>query len=362
MTNVRSRVVFGVLLTILGAATFLVVAAFALDHVSSTIFAAIVGGLAFPVLPVVWHIVGERRRTQRRAVMKAPPKTSLTGGDRFWMRFAAVVLVVIGPMVAIGRGGVVRAVWRHGLWFIPAAEPGPRDTSALLRHVPGDAELVVIVHERDDKHDGDGVLAWGNGQVMAAADGKLTEAPTPQGIADLNTELKNQHWLASETVQLVSTSDTSIVASSPGWRGKVESLSGGLSPELDREVARAPHGTVFVAAFVPKTTRDALSIRTGVVWATRENENLVVEARVEATDDAAAAKLVIEGKAALHLDTKAIPERCVDPVGKIADQIHFTQAGPVVTLRAIVPSTTMFGLLMCLVVRTSGGLIRFRRL
>ena len=348
MTNVRPRVVFGVMVAILGAAMFLVVSAFALDHVSSKIVAAIAGGIAFPLAPVVWHLIGERRRTSRRAAMKVAPKTSLTGGDRFWMRFAAVVLVVIGPMVAIARFGVVRSVWHHGLWFVPEPDPAPRDLETLFKRVPSDADLVVAIKHIGEGDGGVGLIALGNNDAMATIiDKKLGAEWSSSGKLDLvNSELKNQPWLPVHAVDLVSTSDDSLVVSTPGWHGKVESMSGGLSPGLRREFDRAPKDAAIVIALAP---HDAMgqALGSGVLWVTHVDDKLVLEARGETSDDATAAKLVTRTKAALRFDTKDIPESCRDPVSKIADQLQITHVGSAVTIHAEVPGNALMGLLMC---------------
>ena len=87
----------------------------------------------------------------KKGVAKPKPST-LTGYDRYWLRFVAVTLVVVGPMVGIARFGVVRAVAHHGLWFIPTTPPDLRsigagtprdfkDHAQLLRHVPNEAEV-----------------------------------------------------------------------------------------------------------------------------------------------------------------------------------------------------------------------------
>ena len=62
---------------------------------------------------------GPSKMAKKLAAAKTPPKTSLTTGDRYWMRCVAVALIVIGPMIALGRFDVARATWRHGLWWLP---------------------------------------------------------------------------------------------------------------------------------------------------------------------------------------------------------------------------------------------------
>src|SRR5690349_15881568 len=99
MAKAKQRIVFGALFVLLGALLFWIASAYVVDHDYNRIAAAIVGGLAFPVLPVVWHVIGERRRRTKVAAMKQAPKTTLAATDRYWLRFTAVALVVLGPMI-----------------------------------------------------------------------------------------------------------------------------------------------------------------------------------------------------------------------------------------------------------------------
>jgi len=150
VSNVRHRLVFGVLLVVLGASAFCVASAFVVDRGYSKILAGVVGALAFPVAPVAWHAWAERRRARKRAEAKKPAKSSVTGADRYWMRFGVVVLAILGPMIYTARLDVVRATIRHGLWFVPTPKPGigglgrgherefPEQES-LLRRVSSDA-------------------------------------------------------------------------------------------------------------------------------------------------------------------------------------------------------------------------------
>src|SRR5256885_9961609 len=117
MANVRGRIVFGGLVVLLGVTLFVVTSAYVIDHGYNKIAAAIVGTFAFPIAPLGWHFFAERRRAKRLANAKLPAKATLTGHDRFWMRFAVVALALLGPMIASSGFGVLGSVWRHGLWF-----------------------------------------------------------------------------------------------------------------------------------------------------------------------------------------------------------------------------------------------------
>lgn len=111
---------FGVLATLVGVVMFEVASAYVVFRAYPAWLAAAVGALAFPVGPLTWHLVGERRRRRKQAMAKTPAKATLTAGDRYWLRCIGVALLVIGPFVAVGKLDVARAVWKHGLWWWPA--------------------------------------------------------------------------------------------------------------------------------------------------------------------------------------------------------------------------------------------------
>jgi hypothetical protein len=333
-STVRHRVVFGTSVAVFGALAFVVASAFVVDHHLPKVLAAIVGAFTFPVAPVAWHAIGERRRAKRRAAEKTPAKAMLTGIDRFWLRFATVVLVVIGPMVAYGRFGVVRAAWHHALWFIPEHVPSAVD-AADLKRVPGEAELVVTMH-----HDGAALVsAWGDGQAMIAAEGKLDSAKLDRAkLREVTDQIAKTKWLHVERLAPVMAPEDTLVAATDAWQMRVAAPAGGPSAQLVTELARAPKTAALAIGFVPKTTRDVLAIRTAALWVTTEGEgdkNLVIEGRLEARSPEAAAALVAMIKAALAVPTTAgLPESCREPIGKLVDLVHLTQSGAVVTVRA----------------------------
>ncbi len=129
---------FGIFATLVGALSFEIASSYIVSRELPIGLAIAVGALAFPVAPLIWQLVGERRRKRKQAAAKMPSKSTLTAGDRYWLRFFAVTLLVIGPMVAISKLGVVRAPLHHGLWWLPAGgEPSaPKQTPDAPRIVP----------------------------------------------------------------------------------------------------------------------------------------------------------------------------------------------------------------------------------
>jgi hypothetical protein len=349
VSNVRHRLIFGVLLAVLGAAAFFIASAYVVDKGYSKILAGIVGALAFPVLPVVWQIWGERRRTAKRAEAKKPAKSSLTGADRYWMRFGVVALVVIGPMIYASRIEVLRAPFRQGLWFVPTPKPGigaigegaPRDfpdQESLLRRVPSDAEAAIIWH--DAKNSRDTVMAYGGHQAFGV--GRSTfDRPTFDQAAKLLHK-----WVPLEPLSVVPNTDAIEIQATDGWRSKVEPPAGALPPELRRELARSPTDSIIAIGFAPHATPVATRIKAGALWATwRDADHVVIEARVLARDVAEATTVLETARAALHGDN--IPDACKAAVAKLADDADIAQIGLAVVVHVIVPVSVLADLASC---------------
>jgi hypothetical protein len=367
MGQARTRIVFGLLVAVLGAALFVTASAYAVDHGVAKWLAAAVGGFAFPVAPALWQFVSERRRRARIAAAKTPPKTSLTGYDRFWMRFVVVALVVLGPMFAHSRFGVFGSVWRQALWFVPAtpvdlsslgtgAQRDFKGAEHLLKRVPGDAELVVVVHPPADSGQpaGDAVLAWGAKQAVIAVDEAIADKDKDleKGIDELNAERDKVPWLPIDKLDKISTSDKTVLIASEGWKSKVEPAGTGPSEELLGELRRAPQDAVFVAAFAPRTKItvkdvDPETIRHGVLWASGDQKHIVLAGRLEAVDAAAATKLVEEIEAVLHAKTADIPAACRDEVSKLVSGLELQHSGAIVTARLELEPEKLFGLMFC---------------
>jgi hypothetical protein len=351
VSNVRHRLIFGVLLVVLGAAAFLVASAYIVDKGYSKILAGIVGGLAFPVLPVAWHAWAERHRTAKRAEAKKPTKSSLTGADRYWMRFGIVALVVIGPMIYASRIEVVRAAFRHGTWFIPTPKPGIGtigggggsardfpDQESLLRRVPSDAEAAIIWH--DPKNARDSVIAYGGHQAFGV--GRATfDRPTFDQAAKLLHK-----WIPLEPLAVVPNTDDLEIQATDGWRTKVEPAAGALPPELRRELARSPAESIVAIGFAPHATPIATRIKSGALWATwRDADHVVIEAHVEARDVAEATTVLEAARAALHGDN--IPDACKAAVAKLADDADVAQVGLTVIARVTAPVSALGDLASC---------------
>jgi hypothetical protein len=353
VSKLRQRSIFGGLVVVLGALLFLVSSAFIIDRGYPKVIAAIVGGLAFPVLPVAWHVWGERSRAKKQAEAKKPSTSTLTGFDRFWLRFVVIAAVVIGPMIGMAKLGVVRAAIHHGLWFIPEFEPGlgmvgegPRHdltrVEPLLKRIPSDAEGVVV--SAPSTLNGEGMIAFSNHDVVAAAEGTMLR--DDDMIRRINDAFKGQHYLLLDPIAMVIDRDITVAATDK-WKLKVDPAPGGLSQVLRRELERAPADAQFFMAFTPKTVRDAKSIRSGAMWTINRDKDFVIEARIEALDVRRAYELITEAKA-LKADALPISGDCKTAVGKILDRLELAQVGAVVTARVTIPEGTADDLARCL--------------
>ena len=336
--NLRQRSIFGALVVVLGALLFVVSSAFVIDRGYPRVLAAIVGGLAFPVLPVAWQIWGERRRKARLAQEKKPSRSQLTGRDRFWFRFVGVALVIVGPMVAMQKFGVVRAAINHGSWFLPqeklglvmigeGAQRNLDRVEPLLQRVPSDAETVIVYTPTGLK--GEGLLAFNQRDLMAAGQGDVPRDREQQRRID--AVFKAQRFVLTDSLESVLDRDTSVAASE-GWKSKVEPAPKGLSPTLRRELERAPTEATAFAAYAPL---HAAGIRTIAAWVLERNS--IFEARIEATD-VAHAYAVVHAIAQLKAGAAPVPlvGDCKAALMKLVSKVEVTQYASLVTMRSIV--------------------------
>ena len=337
---------FGVGIALFGALTFLAASAFVISRDQPKWLAAIVGALAFPVLPVVWHAVGERKRKQRIAAAKVPPKSTLAAADRYLLRAVVVALAVIGPMVAIGGFGFVRAMWTHKAWFIPRYELAV--TNDLLTHVPPDAEAVVTVRDPSADVHGAGVIAWGDRQLLILAKGPdLDEAEdAAKKIANLNEQRGKVPFVTIDPVALVPTPKHAFAAASERWRSQLDA-GAGPSAELRAELARAPSNAAVVFAMTPKTTSALLAIKSAAAWLVPSDKKMVVDGRITATDALAAEKLLDYLRAAWKTQTTDVPAKCRSEVEQIANQVKTERLAAVITFHLELAPEKLMGLMFC---------------
>jgi hypothetical protein len=140
--RVASYALRAVLVLIAGFVVFDLLSAYAIARGAPFYLALALGLAACPVAPLIWHLLGERKRRRKRAAMKVPPKASTTGLERLLLRAGAVGVAVIAALVGL-TGGSWDAVRQHGLWFVPHSEPKLSTHSPLVALVPARAEAFV---------------------------------------------------------------------------------------------------------------------------------------------------------------------------------------------------------------------------
>ena len=244
----------------------------------------------------------------------------MTGADRYWVRFGVVALVVIGPMIYKGRGQVARAVWHHGLWFVPQPTPGfagqlafggPHrefpDQESLLRRVPSDAEAVIVWH--DAAASDDTVIAFGGHQAMGVGRPMFPRETYERFAKTL------ARYVPLESLSVVANTDDLELQATDGWRAKVEPPAGTLPPELRRELGRAPLDALVAIGIVPHGTPSLAAIKNGFAWAAVRGDHVVFAARLIARDMIAANRLLDAARAALR--GERVPDGCKAAVAKL---------------------------------------------
>jgi hypothetical protein len=361
----RRRVLFGAVALVLGALLFVVASAFVIDRGYGPIAAAIVGGFAFPVAPILWHLIGERGRAKAAAAAAAKPAkgtikpkpSTLTGTDRYWMRFVAVAIVVLGPMIAVGRFGVVRAALHHGLWFVPETPPdlrgigagAPRDfkdQELLLKHVPSDVEAVAVFH--DPNAGGNLVAGWVHRHSMVAFEGSIL-MPGGASLHDKLEESADQlgklPWF--DRIVAAPAPDGTDIFTSEIWKSKVQLPGDGPSAELRRWLAKAPQSAQLVTAYVPKVRGKLLGIAAWLtVGAPAAEPTTVIEARAETGDVVSAFQLYAEANAAFA-PASGRSDACRRAIDDTADHTRIVWNGTVITARIEVANETIVDLIGC---------------
>jgi hypothetical protein len=359
----RVPIGFVVLVAVMGIVMFLVPSAYAAARGAPVWLSAVLGGLAFPVLPLAWQIFGERRRRARMAAAKAPGKGVLTRGDRFVFRCLTVALVAVVPVFALGGKSALSSVWHNVGWFIPTTPPEP--AAPVLGRVPADAELVVTFHKDADKKDADkkddeeghkshkpsgpldGVLAYGGGELMGAVAGDLDDSESVgKGLDEINSE-RDKFPLKVGKLTEVKSSSTELIVATEAWRTRVDPAGLGPNADIRRELGRAPANAAAVIALVPRTTRELMVVKSGAAWLVITDDMIKVEGRVEAVDAASAGKALDAVRAMWKDVQRKIPDDCEKEIDKIVDRVHLDQNGAIVTLHAEIPGDVVGSAMMC---------------
>jgi hypothetical protein len=339
------RVTAGIVLAVVGALVFELCGAWLFAR-GLPWWTALAGALlAFPVVPLAWHLFGERKRRRRLATaaasakpgVKAKPGT-LTAGDRFTMRLVAVALMALGPLVFFRGGQVWRAFRDHPGWFVPQGPPSPRSVrgdARLIGQVPGDAELVMWGRKL---HGIAGAAAGAaadeakellfavrsGGDVLIVVRGS-DKALGAIDVAELNAQLGKQRVLEvnGPLVARRRAADLMVVVSE-GWAAAVDDRAAGRSDGPDAIVARldvAPRDAVVIAAAAPAREVAGLAL-TGVQWWVRADQGGIrIDADFFVRDRLVATALMARMDAERRELAAAAPAQCRADVERLLREI-----------------------------------------
>lgn len=266
-----SRVFSGIVIALICAAMFIFPSAYLVAHHHSRWLALAVGALAFPVVPGLWHGIGELRR--RKA---APPKSTLTGWDRALLRGALVGAVAIGGTLLLARGGTW-GVLEHGAWFTDWSEPDPIAESRLLALVPAGAESLIWIRPG---HTHELLPMALSGDVeMVLVEGKTDTMVIMAGddavLEELSAVSRRGH--NGDKLDALDAPAGMRILATPGFR------DGGKPPrDLIGLLYRAPSGANAVAVGRSPSLNTVYGARAYVAWAEVGGDHVTFTAEADA--------------------------------------------------------------------------------
>lgn len=346
MSTRSGKALFGVGLLVFGLAVSWIASAYLVARDQPKWLAAGVGALAFPVLPVVWHVIGERRRRKRLAEAKTPPKTTLAPGDRYLLRAFGVALLVLGPMFAIGKLGVMRGAWDNKLWFLPDDFDAIAGMDDVMKHVPSDADAVLIV--REEKDNKAGVIAYADHQlaIIVPNDPKDTSNPADK-VSEINAQRDKVPFVKIDTLSLVSLGKTTLAVATDRWKETIRVEGAGPRDAIKNELSKAPKDAKLTLAYVPAKPVDGLEKLSA--WMTQKavNEKISVEGQIVATDAASATKVLDAIRASWKTQRALLPEKCRDEVGKLTDGVELETKGATINFHVTIEAMQVMAAMMC---------------
>jgi hypothetical protein len=352
----RATAFFGIGIVVFGVAVFMLASAYLIERDLPKWLAAAVGALAFPVLPVGWHVIGERRRRQRLAAAKTQPKTTLAPGDRYLMRAVAVAILALAPMFVVGRFAVVRAAWNHKTWFIPdPSYDAIETTDDLFAHLPSDAEALLVIRDHDEKRTKSdkpklGVIAYSDGQLaMIAPDDGADQANPGDKVAELDKQRSKIPFLKIGELDTVKLGKGMFAVATERWRTPIREAGSGPRAALRTELSRAPADAMVSLAYVPNKPVDLLGIQKMTGWMLQKatNEKLTIEAQIDCVDAASAGKALDLMRALWKTQQPELPEKCRDELSKVTDKVELQQTGAKITFRLVIEPEQLAGLMLC---------------
>ncbi|HEU5056519.1 MAG TPA: hypothetical protein VFU21_08330 [Kofleriaceae bacterium] len=346
------------------AALFLVPSAWLVDHGQSRWLALAAGLAAFPVVPLVWHLLAERRRARAEGA-----KSSLTRSDRFALRLIAVALVAVVPFLVLAPGSTWGAVKRQATWFLhwgggdgdpagwetPAGKP-IRGDARLIGYLPDDAEVVVWLRATREflesmkkqfggeasKDDPDAVQ---EALMALRKDGFLMLVRSRKGLDEVSSEEREKleqeladNLFGGRRIRLLVYSaqpDLHVVVTE-NWDAAVRARAAGTRPppaELLALLETTPADAPLVAA-----ARNAAPAGIVVDRATGHmrvaEKGLRVEAELHLASASAAGLLRGALRGWLDEVRGKAPASCKEPVGKLTEGVDIAGDGATLQLSA----------------------------
>ncbi|HVV87218.1 MAG TPA: hypothetical protein VHE35_29460 [Kofleriaceae bacterium] len=352
----RRRATASIVLLLVGAVMFEVPGAWLYTR-GAPWWAALAAALAaFPVLPVGWHLLGERKRRRAAAAVDKtakpglkPKPSALTGGDRFTMRLIAVALVALGPLLFFRHTQALRAVKHHPGWFVPHGPPAPptiHGDPRLFGQVPADAELVIWARQvdglgggaigdtggagrkaKDPEQPKELLIAYRAGDVMLAVRGS-DKAFAKLDLQDLNAQLAKQSMLPVKgpLVARRRSADLMVIASE-GWAPEVDDRDAGRAPgpeAIGLRLAGAPSDAVVISAAAPSHPVAGLQVLGMQSWLLVSDAGIRVDADFFVADEAARTALVDGFEAERARLSSAVSSECRPRIDSLLRGITIT--------------------------------------
>jgi len=379
----RGRAIAGwLLLGIVCFALFLVPSAWLVHHGQSRWLALAVGLVAFPLLPLGWHLWAERRR--KRAALAS----TLTPRDRLLFRLIAVALVAIVPLLVFARRTTWTAVKQNWGWYLHwgggEGDAGGWETAAgapitgdarLINYLPDDAQVVIWLRatrefldsmnkqfgDQDQKPDPDAPQ-----EVMIALrkDGLLALVRSRKGLDDVKAEDREKlereladHLFGGRRIKLLvySAQPDLHVLVTENWDPAVRARAAGTRPaptELLALLERTPADAPLVAAARNASVAGVLVDRgTGTMRIADKGLRIETDMQLASATAAGLLRRAISGT--LDDARRQAPDGCKEPVKKLLRDVTVAGDGAAVTVRARLGFEEIFGSMFCAM--KSGG-------
>ena len=302
------------------------------------------GALVFPLLPVGWHVLAERKRTRAAAAAAAsakgparPAASSLTSGDRFTMRLALVALVALGPLLFFRFGQTWRAVRDHATWFVPEPPPAPRTFKGdprVLDQVPSDAEVVFWLRNFDGLGLGEGskdrarkpdqpdevLVAFRDGELLVVIRGP-EQALADVDLDEANRQLPKQDWLPirGKLVKRSRGKDLLVVVTE-GWAQSADDRHAGKSTgptAIIERLSGAPADAVIISAASPSRPIASFAVNGAQSWLRVSKTEIRLDGEVFVSDQAVATAIAAGLRAAQKDLEGRVPGDCKPPVARL---------------------------------------------